>query len=116
MNLDEFRDQLEMYRRRVDEEANSVKDSYLALERLYSLYRSFAADERTMADKVLAEWAISDVEDVRYDALALIDDFKIRAAMPALRLLTARLESSSSPGAPYELRKVTRILADLGGQ
>ena len=66
-----------------------------------------------MADQVLAEWALSDDEAVRFDALALIDEFKITNAAPALRKLKSRLASSSEPGAPYELQKVYRIIAGL---
>lgn len=115
MNLDEFRQQMTSYRHSVDEEAKTLKDSYLALDRLHALYRKFDSAERAMADKILAEWALSDDEAVRFDALALIDDFKIAGAAPALKKLATRLASSSAPGAPYELQKVDRIIVDLGG-
>jgi cysteinyl-tRNA synthetase len=114
VTLDEFRRQMESYRQSADEEAISLKDSYLALDRLHALYRKFDADEREMADQVLAEWAISEDERVRFDALALIDDFKITRAMTALRQLASRLASSSAVSAPYELKKVNRIIEDLG--
>jgi len=39
MNLDEFRREMESYRHAVNEEATSLKDSYLALDRLHSMYR-----------------------------------------------------------------------------
>ncbi|MCX7146238.1 MAG: hypothetical protein NT042_08565 [Sulfuritalea sp.] len=113
MNLDEFRHQMESYRRGADEEANALKDSYLALDRLQSLYRRFDAEERVMADQVLADWALSEDENVRFDALALIDDFKIKTAAPALQNLLTRLASLGTPGAPFELQKVNRILGDL---
>ncbi|HVX91533.1 MAG TPA: hypothetical protein VHC20_08060 [Candidatus Paceibacterota bacterium] len=115
MKLDEFRNQMEAYRSSVDQEAKSLKDSYLALDRLHNLYRKFDGEERAMADQVLTEWVLSEDENVRFDALALIDDFKIAHAMPALKTLTARLASSKAPGAPYELQKVDRILRDLSG-
>ena len=67
-----------------------------------------------MADQVLAEWALSDDEALRFDALALIDDFKIANEIPVLQKLANRLASSSAPGALYELQKVDRILKDLG--
>jgi len=68
-----------------------------------------------MADLVLTEWVQSEDENVRFDALALIDGFRIAKAMPALRALAGRLASSDAPGAPYELQKVDRILRGLGG-
>ena len=113
MKLDEIRSEMESYRRAVDEEARSLKDSYLALDKLHRLYRGFDSEDRAMADQVLAEWALSEDEDVRFDALALIDDFKIVSALPALRDLASRLTTSNAPGAPYELKKVERITAGI---
>jgi len=69
-----FREEMETYRRAAKEEANALKDTHLALERLRTLYQKFDAEERTMAEQVLAEWALSEDENVRFDALALIDD------------------------------------------
>jgi cysteinyl-tRNA synthetase len=109
MIASEFRSQMESYRRAVNEEAMALKDSYLALERLHTMYRKFDDEERKIANQVLAEWALSEDENMRFDALALIDDFKIEDAMSALRELAYRLTSSSARGAEYELRKVNRI-------
>jgi cysteinyl-tRNA synthetase len=114
MTLDEFRKEMEAHRSSVDQEAKSLKDSYLALDKLHGLYRKFDAQERAMADQVLSEWVQSEDENVRFDALALIDDFRIEKAMPALEALVGRLASSRAPGAPYELQKVDRIVRDLG--
>jgi hypothetical protein len=113
MKLAEFRKEMEAYRRFVDEEARLFKDSYLALDRLHAMYQKFDSAERTMAHEVIAEWALSDDEALRFDALALIDDFKIANEIPVLQKLASRLASSSAPGAPYELKKVNRILKDL---
>lgn len=114
LNADEFRKEMEAYRSAVEDEARSLKDSSLVLGRLYSLYRKFDADERAMADCVLAEWALSPDENLRFDALALIDEFRIAKATPALKTLAGRLASSETPGAPYELQKVNRILREFG--
>jgi hypothetical protein len=46
--------------------------------------------------QVLAEWALSDDEATRFDALALIEDFKLAAALPALRKLAVRLGSGKN--------------------
>lgn len=116
MNLGKFRDQMESYRRSADEEARSLKDSYHALDRLHALYRSFDEKERDLANQVLGEWVLSEDENLRFDALALIDDFKISEAVTTLRLLVERLAASSAPGAPFELQKVDRIASELGGQ
>ena len=113
MKLDEFRHQMESYRRAADEEAMSLKDSYLALDQLHNLYQKFDTKERTLADRVLSEWVLSEDEKLRFDALALINDFKIVCATPALRKLADRLASSRTPGAPYELNKVRRIIESI---
>jgi hypothetical protein len=114
MNLDEFRKEMEAYRRSADEEARWLKNSQLALERLRQLYQRFDANERAMANQVIAEWALSDKADVRYDGLALITDFKITTAASALRCLANRLSKSGVPGAADERNWVHRILRTLG--
>jgi len=113
MTLDEFRHEMEGYRQAVDKEAQEFKEPYLAVDRLYALYRRFDADERILADQVLTEWVLSERPSVRFDALALIEDFRIIKAIPALETLAKRLPSSRSPGAPFELEKVNRIIAEL---
>jgi hypothetical protein len=114
MTLEEFRILMEIYRQAAERDARSLKDSYLALDRLHNLYEKFSSEERAMANEVLHEWALSDDEGLRFDALALIDDFKISSAVPALKVLADRLVSSSAVGASFELHKVDRILKDLG--
>lgn len=113
MTLDEFRLQMRSYRKAADAEAASLKDSYLALDRLHALYEKFDAQERAIADKVLAEWVLSEDENLRFDALALVDDFGVKEAIPALQDLAGLLASRREPGAPHELQKVRRIVADL---
>lgn len=113
MTLDEFRKEMWAYREAADKEANALKESNLAWHWLHDLYRKFDTEERKLADQVLREWALSDDENVRYDALVLIGDFGIRSAMSALRELATRLTRSQTPGAPHELRKVDLILKEL---
>lgn len=55
MTLGKFRSQMQSYRRSVDEEARSRKDSYYALEKLHAFYQGFDGHERKLADQVLAE-------------------------------------------------------------
>lgn len=104
---------MESYRRDADADASARKDSQLVLDRLHSLYLKFDASEQTMANRVLAEWALSADEGTRFDALALIDEFRIRQAIPALNELAQRLEKSKALGAAYELEKAKRIISDL---
>lgn len=113
MTYEKFRDEMVSYRRDADTEASTLKDSQLVLDRLHSLYLKFDLSEKSMANRVLAEWVLSFDEGMRFDALALIDEFKIKQAVPYLHELAERLERSKSPSAPYELEKVNRIVGDL---
>ncbi|MFL6973617.1 MAG: hypothetical protein ACJ8F2_17045, partial [Xanthobacteraceae bacterium] len=113
MTLDEFRREMEAYRQAAKQEGEEFKSSYLAHDRLVVLYRRFNPEERAMAEHVLAEWMLSQDPDVRFDARALIDDFRIVTALPALEKLAERLASSRAVGAPAELEVVNRIIRDL---
>ena len=114
MTLDEFRVEMASYRRSADDDAKSLKDPYVTLEKLRGLYEKFDDGERRMADQVLIEWALSEDEELRFDGLALIDELKIATAVAALYELATRLASSTEVSAPYELKKVHRIIAGLG--
>jgi hypothetical protein len=113
MTLDEFRCEMEAYRQAVHEEANEFKYPYLVLKRLSALYRKFDVEERAMADQVLVEWVLSEDSSMRFDARALIDDFRVIQAVPALQILAKRLESSRAVSAPAELEVTNRIIGDL---
>ena len=113
MTLDEFRHEMEAYRKAVNEEGREFKYPYLAVERLFALYQKFDAEERRMADQVLAEWVVSEDPDMRFDAQALIRKFEIVEAIPALQQLAKRLASSCAGGARDELEIVDRIIGDV---
>jgi hypothetical protein len=114
MTLDEMREAMEAYWRRVDAEARELKDSQLALNRLESLYRRLDAHERGLAEVVISEWLGSDDDGRRFDAEVLIERCRIGSAAPALRRLARKLETSAEPGAPFERERVSRLLAALG--
>ena len=113
MTLDEFRHEMEAYRQAVNEEASEFKYSHLAVERLFALYQKFDAEERRMADQVLGEWVVSEDPNIRFDAQALIHEFEIVEAIPALQQLAERLASSRAVGARDELEIVDRIIGDV---
>ena len=113
MTLNEFRVEMASYRRCADDEAKVLKDPYVTLEKLRVLYGNFNDAERRMANQVLNEWTLSEDESVRFDALAMIDDLKLATAVPTLNKLGERLGTSTQPGAPYELKKIYRILFGL---
>lgn len=98
---------------RIDQEAEARKDSHSAVFELARLYRSLSREERFVADQVLIEWALSGDEKKQFDALAMIDEFSISSAIPALNRLAARFKQAKGPSAPYDLAKVNRILDRL---
>ena len=113
MNLDEFRAEFLKFWQSVDREATAKRDSQGALDELRALYDSFDSYERRLADEVLAEWAISPDERLRFDALYLIDHFRITKVIPVLHQLVRNLANLREPGAPYEAEKVVRIITRL---
>ena len=99
MTFDDFRGEMNAYWQSADEEARSRKDPHISLERLTALYGKFDAGERQMADRVLAEWVLSEDEGLRFDARVLIDHRKIVMAMPALEeVLVGRVLSGWARG------------------
>jgi hypothetical protein len=104
---------LEEFWHSVTREAEEYRYPYLAIERMEDLYGRFDSAERAMADQVLAEWALSENEEKRYDALSLIEDLKIVTAIPALRALALRLSQSRALGADDELDIVNREIEAL---
>lgn len=113
MNLAEFRDQMRTRRDDADKRAVDAKESNLAWEWLCDMYRKFDAQEREMANQVLVEWLSSADDNLRYDALVLIDEYHIHTALPALETLSLRLSMSKSPSALPELAKVTHVIERL---
>ena len=111
--LDEMRDRLEVARRAAEAEGRVSKEAMLPLERLRDAYSRFTLQEQALGSRVLVEWLDSDDENRRFDALALIDEFTVAAAVPALGRLADRLRTSHAPGAPFEREKIGRILDRL---
>lgn len=99
----------------LDSQARLSKDSQGALLGLSQRYRMLDDEQRVTVDGILAEWIVSDDESERFDALALVDEYRVRSALPALRVLAGRLENNASPGAPYEWAKVNRVIGRLLG-
>lgn len=116
MSVNDVRSRLEEAWRSIDREAEAWKDSHSAVFALESFYRGLAEAELSAADDVLIEWTQSDDVKKRFDALALIDEFSIVAALPALRRLAEEFEDSAEPSSPYDLAKVNRIIGRLTGE
>lgn len=98
---------------RLDAEAQANKSSHGALLRLIEFYRELDAQDRYVVDDMLAGWALDGDARQRFDALALIDEFRIRSALPAMRSGLARLEQATGPSVPSDRAKLERILRRL---
>src|SRR5215211_3433863 len=109
MTLDEFRQEMSAYLKAVKQEEIELRYSSHTFVRMERLYRKFDAEERAMADQVLAEWLSSDNSSERYHAYVLIDKFRITAALPALEKRAAQLASSHERGASDELESVNHL-------
>ena len=114
MTLSEIRDEMNALWASADREADSLKDPFLAMERVQTAYRAFEPLERAHVEEVLAEWVLSEDEAKRFDAIAVVRELGVVSATPALRSLEARLRQSDDPGAPFEREKVSDVLSELG--
>jgi hypothetical protein len=104
-----------LFQKDVGNRRQASKQSHLALFDMYERYRTLSPQDRCVVNCVLIEQVGSPDENVRFDALAVIEEFSIDAALPALRALADRLEDEPSPGAPYEWAKVNRLIGNLSG-
>jgi hypothetical protein len=97
---------------RVDADAQAAKFSQGALLRLMAFYRGLDADDQHTVNEALAVWVTQGDERRKFDALALVEEFKIRSATPALHQQLDRLTRSADPSAPYDRAWIERIMTD----
>ena len=95
------------------QEADALKDPYVALERLRALYRKFDAAERDRIDQVISAWLLEGHEGRQRDALVLVTDRAITAAIPALYILSDRPAASTAPDAAQIAARVRRKINEL---
>lgn len=113
MTPDETRRWWRGLRDQVDLDARASKESTEAIIEISDQYRRLGPTQRDVIDQVVGEWLLSEDEGLRFDALALIAEHRIRSAVPALRQLAELLARDTGPGAPYELAKVHRTIRGL---
>lgn len=101
------------FKRKVNDQAVAEKQSQAALFALFERYSALSQDAREVIDDLLVRDLESDSEMDRFDALAMIREFRITSALPNLRALADRLALADNPGAPYEWAKVNRLVALL---
>jgi hypothetical protein len=109
-DFDQFRTEIDKFRRTAEDEASYLKEPFVVLERLSELYRSLDERYRAAADGIFSDWLLSDDESRRFDAIALIRRFEVRSAVPRLRELADRLATRSGPGPKFERQKVEKLI------
>jgi hypothetical protein len=97
----------------VNHRHQEAKDSQGAIGELFARYAVLDPVDRAAANEALFEALHENDETKRYDALAIINEFQVREAIPHLRALAASLQLDDSAGAPFELAKVTRFVEKL---
>ena len=113
MNPDEFKKLLEQKWEDIIEDAVLSKHAPMALVNLIKSYKNLDADQKLLADQIIAKWVISKDAGKRFGALALIEEFNILAALPQLRLLEAELKNQTGPVARDEIETVRRKIKKL---
>src|SRR5262245_57059400 len=84
-DFDRFRSTLEELQGRWTEEDERDKVSSRATIHLAEVYRAADANARQMFDRVLADWVRAREPGQWFDAQALIREFSICSALPAVR-------------------------------
>lgn len=113
MNESRIRNFLNSEWDKINREAKDNKQSQSATFMLIDLFKELAPEDRLAAERVIIEWLFSSDPAKQFDGLAMIDEFAISAAIPALSQLVVLLTVSNSQSSPYDLAKVKRILSKL---
>lgn len=116
MIASEVRESWIAFRQKISDRAIAEKNSQSALCGLVEYYRSLPRDAQLIVNQLLSEQLSQDNKAIRFDALAVIRDCRIKSALPALRQLSDRLGGEESPSAPYDLAKVNRLIDYLGSE
>ncbi len=96
MTHDEFKSKMTHYREDAERSAAENKDRYIVLDRLDRLYARFDEGERRQANRVVAEWLLSEVGGIRFEARHLVREFRISSLLPQLYESAAMLEASGA--------------------
>jgi hypothetical protein len=80
---------------------------------LFEHYRRLQQADRHIVNGIISQQVLSEDESIRFDAVALVEQFRITCGVDRLRELMARLEKDDSSGAPFEWAKVNRAIGNL---
>lgn len=114
MSPEEFRRAICKYWDEANEQAKHYyRDPHLTLVRLRSLFSKLDADDRSLANEVLAEWLLSDNDARRYHASVLVGELNVTTALPAVEELIRRLSSGTVPHDRATFDRLRQLAAEL---
>lgn len=96
-----------------NDRAQAAKNSHSAMIELIAQYRKLSSAEQEVLNNIFCEWIDSADDFKRFDALAMVEEFRITSCIHGLIRRRAQLQSSTTPDAPYELAKIDRMLQRL---
>jgi hypothetical protein len=112
---EEFEVQMESTWQHLTAQAARSRDPNLATFDFYDWYRSLSPERQRRADEQLAKWVHSSDDKKRFDALALIGEFRIASARPSLEDLLRRLPAGEDePQTRFLRSKIMRLIDALG--
>ena len=116
MTTGRFEDRMQELWEALVAEAARLNDSTFVPFSLIEWYRALKPEERRAADVQLADWILDQDEGKRFDALAVVREFKIASARPQIQHLMRRLQDAEGPGVPFLQDKLLRILTEFGAE
>lgn len=102
-------------RRRLSVESMASRDSQAVSFGLLSKYDQLKPDERETIFPLLSEWLLSEDECLRYDAVFIISQRKIRELTPGILKALSKWSQKDGPESRYETLKLKRIVDELVG-
>ena len=99
--------------RRLEEEAERLRNSQLVSFGLLELYDGLAAPEKACVHSILEEWLVSDDNKKRYDARFIISLRKIRPLKAAVERAVAKFVGQTGPEARFEVEDLRKMAREL---
>jgi len=93
--------------------ARAAKNPMSALFDMYERYNALTDSEKKEIDKVLIDWIEDIDEDKRFTALAMVIEYNIADAIPAMKRLANRFKNSKIPDDPIGYNERELILSKI---
>lgn len=93
--------------------ARKSKNPMLAFSAMCEMYESLTKTEREEINLLLKEWIVSPNPDERFTALALVESYSIKEAIPAMKDRIEMLKNCKIPEDPQGYNEREKILKKL---